>query len=606
MRFLRKNSSNKNNELFPEEVLIDGFGAKETPSLEIPLKRGRIFLLMIGFGILVLFIFIQLFELQVINHSKYKALAYKNQYIVASVLSERGVIYDRNFKQLVFNKISFDLKCTENILSNTKEQKVLFELFGIQIPDKQKEWQETLKKNLDYKERLVFLSSQEELPDCKIEKKIQRDYKDGEIFAHILGYWRESEQATGLEKYYNSLLSSKKGEIIIERDAKGRIIREKVKTLPQPGRSLLLYLDSELQKRLYQAMKDQMKKFGAKKGVAVAMDPKTGGILAMVSLPSFDNNLFSQGITQEEWEKLSNDPNFPLLNRVIQGLYPTGSVIKPLLAASALQEGIITPFFTLNCLGRIVVDNPWFPDKPFIFNDWKTHGIVDVKKAIAESCNVFFYVIGGGYKDFKGLGVERIKKYLHLFGWGEKLGIDLPGEKQGFIPDPAWKKKRFKSPNNIWYPGDTYNLSIGQGYIGITPLEVTASFSALVNGGKLLKPRLVKAILDENKNIVEEFKPEIIREGFIEKKYLEIVKEGMRETVTYGTATLLNDLPVPAGAKTGTAQTSKEGYYHNWLVVFAPVDDPQIVLTLMVEEVKGMHVVVAPVAKEILTWYFTR
>ena len=355
-----------------------------------------------------------------------------------------------------------------------------------------------------------------------------------------------------------------------------------------------------------QLLVEEMRKIGAKKGVAVAMDPKTGGILAMVSIPSFDNNSFSKGITQREWENLINNPNKPLLNRVIGGRYPTGSTIKPLIAAAALQEGLITENKTINCEGKIVIDNPWFPDKPFIFRDWTIHGITNVRKAIAESCNVFFYIIGGGYKNFKGLGAEKIKHYLNLFGWGQILGIDIGGEIKGFIPDKEWKKERFNSPNNIWMPGDTYNLSIGQGYILIPPLEVVASFAAIANGGKLLKPMLVQKIIDENQNVIQEFHPEVIREGFIDEKNLEIVREGMREAVIYGSATILNDLPVKAAAKTGTAQTSKEGYYHNWLTVFAPYDDPQIVLTLMVEEVPGLHVVVAPVAKEVLNWYFTK
>ncbi|MFC1629889.1 penicillin-binding transpeptidase domain-containing protein, partial [Patescibacteria group bacterium] len=299
---------------------------------------------------------------------------------------------------------------------------------------------------------------------------------------------------------------------------------------------------------------------------------------------------------------LLNNDQQPLFNRAIAGLYPTGSTIKPLIASAALQEKIIKPQKELHCQGGIMIPHRYDPDIIYSFKDWKTHGFTDTRKAIAESCNVYFYTIGGGYGNQEGLGPNKIKKYLEFFGWAETTDIDLPGEAKGSIPNPAWKKEN-KGEN--WWDGDTYNLSIGQGDILVTPLQVTAAFSAVVNGGYLLEPQVVQKIVDSEKNLVETKQIQIVRENFIDFENLKIIREGMRGTVTYGTATLLNSLPVEAAAKTGTAQSSKPDYFHNWITVFAPYDDPQIVLTIVIEDVKELQALPIPLAKEILNWYFS-
>ncbi|MFA5349260.1 MAG: penicillin-binding transpeptidase domain-containing protein, partial [Candidatus Paceibacterota bacterium] len=192
---------------------------------------------------------------------------------------------------------------------------------------------------------------------------------------------------------------------------------------------------------------------------------------------------------------------------------------------------------------------------------------------------------------------------LDKFGWESITGIDLPGEISGFVPDPEWKKERY---DTIWYPGDTYNLSIGQGYLAATPLEVVTSFAAIANGGKLLKPQIVKEIVDENKKMIEEFQSEVVKNNFIDSDNLQIVRQGMREAVTYGSSVTLNSLPVKVASKTGTAEIGKKNYYHNWVTAFAPYDDPEIVITVIAESVQGLHTVTLPVAKEVLNWYFNR
>ncbi|MDO8436141.1 MAG: penicillin-binding transpeptidase domain-containing protein, partial [bacterium] len=267
------------------------------------------------------------------------------------------------------------------------------------------------------------------------------------------------------------------------------------------------------------------------------------------------------------------------------------------MASAALEEKIISPEKQIYSPGYIEVPNRYDPEIVYKFLDQAPPNWYDIRKAIAFSSNVFFYTIGGGYKDQKGLGPTRIKRYLELFGWGQDTNIDLPGEASGFLPSPEWKQEVKKEG---WWDGDTYNMSIGQGNILATPLQLALAISSVANGGKLLEPKVVKEVLGVGK-----IESEVIRESFIKPENLQVVREGMRQAVTLGSAAILNSLPVRAAAKTGTAQTSRTDYYHNWVTVFAPYDDPQIVLTILIENVRGIHAAALPVAKEVLNWYFS-
>jgi penicillin-binding protein 2 len=351
-----------------------------------------------------------------------------------------------------------------------------------------------------------------------------------------------------------------------------------------------------LQKKIKSELEKSILNVGANAGIAVALNPKTGGVLSMVSLPDFNNNLFSQEISSEDWEEVSENSQRPLFNRVISGYgYPTGSVIKPLIGVAALEEDIINKNTTIYCPEEICVWNKYLK-KDECFKDWTFHGSSDLKRAIAESVNTFFYIIGGGHEDFEGLGAEKIIKYLKLFNWGNKTGIDLPQEGKGILPEI----------DNSWRLGDTYHLSIGQGPFTATPIEVASAFGAIANGGKLISPRIVNKIIDSSndKEVLETIGSELIRENFLEKENVDFIKEGMRQTVTNGSAVTLNNLPVTSAAKTGTAESSKENHYHHWVVVFAPYEDPEIVLVIMVEDIKGIKSATLPVAKEVLDWYF--
>ena len=391
----------------------------------------------------------------------------------------------------------------------------------------------------------------------------------------------------------------------VKKDVNQVPISKEIVSQPQPGQSLVLWLDAGLQRKASESLKRSIYNTGADAGAVVALDPDTGGVLALVSYPDFDNNLFSQGMTSEQWKKINNDPSNPLFNRAISGIgYPTGSTIKPLIGAAALEEKIIKPDTELYCPLELCIKNPWFPDKEDCFADWKYHGTSDIRRAIAESVNTFFYQIGGGYEKFKGLGATKIKKWLQVFGWGSKTGIDLPKEGEGILPNLE----------KDWRIGDTYHFSIGQGSFSATPLQVAAAYAAIANKGKLYKPLVAKQVVDKERNVVSQTEPKVVKELPVSVENLEVIREGMRQGVSSpdGSSFVLNSLPVEAAAKTGTAQTGKKDKYDNkdfldsWVGVFAPYENPEIVLVVVVEGVKEGQVAALPVAKEVLDWYFSR
>jgi len=628
------------NEIEPHEVLLDSLAKKREAELgisekklEVPLLKKILQGLLIFSFILILILFGKTLQLQVVEGKNLLALSEKNKFIIHQIKAERGVIYDKNLNQLVFNWPSFDLVCQNADWENKKEEekdKILKEISEItkknfeELKQKIEEGEGLIVENLDHQTLIILETKIGELPGFRIEQNPIRYYPDGETISHLIGYTGKikSEELKaapefytisdyigrdGLEKSYEEILRKNPGRLKIERDAQGNIISKETVQLPESGKSLVLWLDFELQKKIQEELEKEIKIVDAKGGAVVALDPKTGGVLALVSYPTFNNNLFQKGADPEALQDLLDDPLElkALFNRAISGKYLTGSTIKPLIASAALEEKIISPNKKINCQGKILVQDYWNPEKIWEYKDWKTHGLTDLRKAIAESCNVYFYTVGGGYGDQEGLGPSKIKKFLELFGWGDKTGIDLPGEAEGFIPDKEWKKKTF--PNDPgWWDGDTYNLSIGQGFLQITPLEVADSFVSIANGGKLLQPQVVKEIIDSKKNPIEEIKPKIIRDNFIQPENLQVVREGMRQAVTSGSATgWLDQLPVKAAAKTGTAELGKD-FYNNWVTVFAPYEDPQIVLTVMIEKVKGVQTAALPVAKAVLEWYFAR
>lgn len=618
--------------LEPQEVFLDNIAQKKTEEegisdkrLEIPLSK-RVFYGISFFSVLFLLILIgRAFSLQIIEESKYHSLAEKNRFRYLSLEANRGIIYDRNLNQLVFNQPTFSLVYKKTSDDPDKENfKDLSELMGIDLSSieeaiENSDDEEVIIANDITQVKTVILESRiKDFEGFELQKNFIREYKDGELFSHILGYIGKispeekkllSEDysindyigKSGIEKQYESYLRVKPGIIKVEKDVLGKYKSEELVSDSNSGDSLVLWIDSELQKKLSEELNNIVEQIGAEKAAAIAIDPQTGGILSLVNVPSYDNNIFSGKAEPSKIIDLLNAPLDPMFNRVVSGKYPAGSTIKPIIGLAALEEKIVDASKQFFSAGFISIPNPWNPSQPAIYADWKPHGWVDLKRAIAVSSNVYFYTVGGGYENQKGLGSKLMKKYLNFFGWGSKTGIDLPGETEGFIPDPNWKKENL---DDDWRVGDDYNMSIGQGYISVSPLQEVVSFAAIANGGRLIEPRIVKEIIDSDGNVIKTIKGKTINQNFVSRKNLEIVRQGMRDAVTYGSAVTLNSLPVTSAAKTGTAQISKQGYYHNWVSVFAPYEDPEIVITIIVEEVEGMRAVSLPVAKEVLEWYF--
>ena len=356
-----------------------------------------------------------------------------------------------------------------------------------------------------------------ELPGLFIDKKTKRDYFEGPYFAHLIGYTGKISSndlkndsyyslldfigKDGLEAQYEKELRGVSGKIAVSVNSDNAVLKTLTAEEAQPGSDLILNIDHDLQKLVTDALIFKMAQTSAPGAAAVVLNVKSGEILSLVSLPNFDNNIFNNNLASKSYQELINNKNRPLFNRVISGFYPAGSTIKPFLALAALVENIIDPNYKIDdTLGYITIQNEYDPAILYTFRDWRPHGFVDMRRALAVSANVYFYTIGGGYKNIKGLGIDRIEKYLRIFGFGSPLGIDLPGETSGLVPNPDWKKK-YRNEN--WFTGDTYNVSIGQGDVIITPLQLATAMAAIANGGTLWRPRLVSKITDSNNNIVK-------------------------------------------------------------------------------------------------------
>ncbi|MDD5146622.1 MAG: penicillin-binding protein 2 [Candidatus Pacebacteria bacterium] len=612
--------------------------------LEVPLRK-RAFWFLWGLVLMVSGILLYIcFTLQVQSYSDFKSKADNNKFMIAYLSASRGIIYDQAMEPLVKNEASFDLWVKKSEMSSEgNEIEALASIVSLpaaqlqELINQKTENEFIVKKNLNHEELILFEAKQHDFPGFYIQKGILRVYESEKALGPILGYLGKiaPEELSklsdyqlpdeigkeGLEKFYEDILREQKGKFQIERNAKGEEISKKIIEYPKSGNSLVLSIELDLQEKIIEVLGGVMQDTGTKKAAVVAINPQNGEVLASVSLPSFDNNLFASGISAKDFKTINENPNNPQLNRIIAGLYPTGSTIKPFIASAALEEKVITEDTQLWCPLKICLENK-YTGKGECFVDNKFHGTSDVRRAIAESVNPFFYLVGGGYtapkrtseffdpllpEHLEGLGVSKIEKYLNLFGFGTSTGIDLPGEAPGRVPSPTWKQGYFNTAlEKIWFQGDTYNLAIGQGYFLATPLQVAVGVSTIANEGKLIKPHLVKKIMDAFGNTIQESNPDIIRENFISPHNLQVVREGMRQTVNSpaGSALSLNSLPIKVAAKTGTAQIGKKDVYENWIAAFAPYGKPEIVLVILLEEVPGIQPVAQRTAREILDWYF--
>ena len=659
MRFKERHAKNKNQppfvvksgeygrverafyrQMWTEETFVVGGRGKETIGRTFDYAKISLILYILSFFMLM--IFARVAWLQIVKGDYYYSMAEGNRIRTQRIEAKRGIIYDRNMRALSSNTANFLLYFTPADLpkDEVKVDEIVGEVSRILGDLAEDDIKEILKKvtggtleayqplfiadDIEYEKAMLLYLKSDEWPGVVLTNKSRREYDlfcgDGRdakscvsTLSHILGYTgkispEELEKfggeylqidyigKMGIEYFWEPDLRGVNGEKQIEVDAMGKekkIINEEK---GEDGHNLVLSIDVVLQKKLEEAVAAHLDELKANRGSAVAMDPSNGEILALVSLPAYNNNAFARGITAEEYGKLIDNPDKPMFNRSVSGEYPSGSTIKPVIAAAALEEGIINENTTFLSAGGMSIGQWFFPD-------WKAggHGRTSVRKAIAESVNTFFYYIGGGYRDFRGLGVDRIVEYGKLFGLGTQTGVDLPGEASGFLPTKQWKRE---VRGERWYIGDTYHLAIGQGDILVTPLQVAAFTSVFANGGKLYRPHLVKEVLSSDDSLIMDMDITPVRENFIKDYNIRIVREGMRQAVTKGSARGLSALPVSAAGKTGTAQWSSKRSPHAWFTGFAPYENPEIVITVLVEEGGEGSSVAVPIAKEVLEWYF--
>jgi len=607
-----------------EDILVDSKLGEENKindsfNNENIKKTEKIFLL------ILLTLFLQTGYLQIVRGGYYSEISQKNYTRTFALKSSRGIIYDKNQKQIVFNVPIFDLTIIPfDFLKNKDktEEKIsaLSEITKLDKNNLKNKISEAnslsfqpflIVGNISKEDALIMDEEIKKIDGIKLERNAVRNYVDGNYLSNIIGYngrINENELAenpayllndiigkNGLELFYEEQLRGRYGWQEIEVDSFGRGVKLIKKENPQSGNNLVLNIDLDLQKKIYAELEKITAKIETEAGAAaIAINPKNGAVLALVSFPSYDNNLFTGGISDSEFNRLINNKLNPLFNRAVSGEYPPGSTIKPLIGAAALQEKIISP-------SRIIIGGEAIYVGSYRFLDWKAHGPVNLTKAIAQSCNIYFYTIGGGYGEIEGLGIERIKKYSNLFGFGNLLGIDLPMEKRGLVPDKEWKKS---VKNERWYIGDTYHVSIGQGDVLTTPLQIAVYTAAIANGGKLFQPQIVDKIINDDGDVVKNIRPEIIRSNFIDLENIKWIQKGMRENVIYGSGVSLSSLPIEAAGKTGTAQYAANQKTHAWYTAYVPYDNPEIVLTVIIEDGGEGHAAAVPVVKEVLGWYF--
>ena len=624
----------------PEEIFLDktidhqkSEGRTVPEALEIKISDFR-FLVLLILSFVSLFIFMgRVFYLNLLKGDYYRSLLSQNHLRYDFLRAPRGLIYDRFGKILATNYQTYSLMAVPADMTEDQEKikATLDQINAITEIDKESVWAEIesklktrsidpilIKSNLSLDEVRRFETEIKEKNGFTVTNDISRFYPEGPAFSTVLGYTGKISKEelktkenyypfdvigkAGLELYYEDYLRGKNGEHLKEVNAKNEIIHDLGIKEPQPGSDLHLTLDADFQKYFYERLNQAISDLGISKAAGLALNPQTGEVLALVSLPSYDNNILVAGRPKKEVEQILNDKNQPFFNRIISGLYAPGSTIKPLVALAALEEKIISPDKKLSDEnGQLVVENPYHPEAPSIFRDWKVHGMLNLTEAIAQSCNVYFYKIGGGYKDQKGLGIDLLKKYWQLFGLDQTRGLDLPGEKSGILPDPQWISQNRKN-DPVWRIGDTYNVSIGQGDLALTPLEIATYFEGLISG-QIFKPYLVKMVTDSQNRILKENNPEALIKLNVSPDNLAIVRLGMRKVVTEGSAKMLLDLPLPAAGKTGTPQIFGGKKINAFFVSYLPADNPQLLVLVLLEEPKEGSVVAIPVVYDVFKWY---
>ena len=571
------------------------------------------------FGISLLILIFGAFTIRVgiwqIGHGdEYRIISDNNRTRTQTILPNRGIIMDRYGAILAWNTPVFHLVASRaDIPTDFDERtswfKKISEELSLSFNEFEGEYNKSttdqiilLNDSVPYTSALELISQPENIPGISIELASRRTYETDAIptLSHVLGFtgtindkeydrlrsfgYRRFDTVgkQGIEEAYEADLRGTPGVRINEVNAQGKLLRTLQKTDAINGKNITLSIDSGFTAAIEYILEKHLMKAEVKRSAVVVSNPNNGEILSLVSYPSFDANLFARGITQAEYSALLDDPNDPLFPRATQGEYPAGSTMKPVYAAAALMEGIITPSTSFISTGGIWLGNRLFPD-------WRRagHGVTNVYHAIADSVNTFFYIIGGGNEAFEGLGIERLMKYASLFGFGLQTKIDLPNEADGFLPSKQWKEE---TKGEQWYIGDTYNVSIGQGDLLVTPLQMNRSTATFANGGIMKTPHIAK---DSDSIGVQ----------IIPKDVANVLRDAMRETVIRGSSMSMNDLQFPVAGKTGTAQWATGRDEHTWFTGFGPFNNPSIAVTVLVEQGGGNYYA-TPIARDIFAWYF--
>jgi penicillin-binding protein 2 len=572
----------------------------------------------------------RIFYLQVVKHGELYTLAEANRISIVPVAPNRGIIVDRNGIVLAHNYSAYTLEVQPHRIANLDslidEVATLVEITPRDRRRFKRLLEETksvgtlpIRTRLSDEEIALFAAHRYRFPGVEINARLFRQYPQGEIFSHVVGHigrinQREVEQLeadgnmanyrgsdyigkTGLEQYYERYLHGTTGVEEVEVDSGGRPVRTLSSTPAVSGHNLVLHLDARLQEIAYNAI-------GERRGALVAIDPATGGVLAFVSKPGFDPNLFVDGIDSVNWNELNNSPDKPLVNRALNGTYPPGSTFKPYMALAGLAYGKRTPQQTIKDPGYFMFGNHQFRDsRP------GGHGIVDMYKSIVKSSDTYYYMLANE------LGIDAIARFMAQFGFGSRTGIDLSGESPGVLPSQEWKERRFKAK---WIPGETISIGIGQGYNSYTPLQLAQAIATLASDGAAYRPRIVSHIEDfraQERTIIESQRARMLD---LKREHLTVVKNALVGVNKEGTAarSFAGASYVSAG-KTGTAQVigikQGEKYVesrvqeqlrdHSLYIAYAPADNPRIALAVVVENAGFGARTAAPVARRVLDYY---
>ncbi|HXV26609.1 MAG TPA: penicillin-binding transpeptidase domain-containing protein [Candidatus Paceibacterota bacterium] len=606
----------------PEDTLVDA--ASDFADLEAPVPEGTFRAAGVLLAVLFAVVGAMSGDIMVRQHGRMALLAEANRTVTVAVPPPRGLILDRNGVHLVENVPSFDLLAISRQVVRGPDggypaARRLSGVLGIPADSLNGLIADNISRNAVFflesdleKEQALALTR--DMPEgFYLITSTKRDYRDGEQFSSVIGYvGRVSPEDMVRDDYY--LPSDTVGRAGIEA-AYEEVIRGSHGTLSfvadaheqraaGQGATLMLNIDAQAQKALFNALFTVLRESGLGEAAAVVQDPASGAVLAMVSFPTYDNNVFNKRLSPEQFSALFENPRRPLFNRVIGGRYNPGSTIKPFIGMTALQEGVVTPGTTVPDCNAISIPNPANPSDPYVFRNWRPEaGSFDLFRAVADSCNIYFFSVGGGHGSIGGLGIGRIVDYLRRGFADSRTGVDLPGEETGFVPDPDWKWVNRKEP---WYQGDTYNVSIGQGDLLLTPLWLNTYVSAIANGGTLWSPRLGQRILDDQQRTLHTYDPQALGQLPFDAGHVRTMQQAMRRTVTSGTARILQNLPVTAAAKTGTAEVIKGERINSFLTVYAPAENPQVAMTVLVEGSPSNQGYAIRAAYDFLNWYFTR